>query len=109
MEIRKEYRWFLDHYGSRIKLGEDSFKAVLLPANRTTMGRREKGDYIPAGQEPREEYIYIGPVEHPLPVDAVVECGGQEFVVRSSMEVLFEDAPLYNRAILMPAEDKPWQ
>lgn len=109
MDIRKEYQWFLGRYGTQVRVEGESFQAILLPASRTTVGRRERGDYTPAGKMPLDEYIYMGPVGRALPVDSLLSCGGREFVVRSSMEVLFENAPLYTRAILTPAEVASWR
>ena len=104
MKIQRQFRWFLSHYGTQMEVEGHTFKGVLLPAFKTTLGHRERGDFIPAGQSPLEEYLYMGDPQRELPVDSLLSCGGRQFVVRSSMTVLFEDAPLYTRAILSPAE-----
>ena len=44
----------------------------------------------------------MGDPQRELPVDSLLSCGGRQFVVRSSMTVLFEDAPL-----LYPGHPRP--
>lgn len=98
----------LAQYGTEVFVGNQTVRALFQPVT----GKLERLALLqpgPLGDESRQRYIYIGPLEPQLREDMVLTAEGKTCVVRSAQEIRGNDGPLYCWAMCVEkGRDAPW-
>lgn len=84
----------LARYGTEVSVGQSQVRALFQPVT----GKLERLAVPapgPLGQENRERYIYIGPVEPEIRVDMELTAAGKCCYVRSAHQIFGDNGPVY--------------
>ena len=86
--MEQTWKGILSRYGQQVTLrrGEDevSLRAFVQPA--LDRGKRQELP-TPLGLGGQDRFLYLGPEEHPMNTDTLVEWNGREFRVQSAHRV----------------------
>lgn len=84
----------LRQYGMDIRVGQRPVRALFQPVT----GRLERlalPDPGPLGLRSRQRYLYIGPVEPRVQMDAELTVAGKRYTVRSAHQIAGDNGPAY--------------
>lgn len=103
--MEQTWKGILGRYGQAVTLrrGEDavSLRAFVQPALDRGVEQEVPG---PLGLGRKDRFLYLGPGDHPLDTDTLVEWGGQEFRVRSA-HLVGENVCPHWWAVLYPRDE----
>ena len=103
--MTREWRGILSRYGQSVTLRQGE-KAVQLRAlvQPVLEESRPQAEPTPLGLARRERFLYLGPAEHPLDRDTLVEWRGERFRVQRAHLAGGTGCP-YWWAVLRPGDE----
>lgn len=103
--MEQEWKGILNRFGQEVTLrkeGEDcSLRAFVQPAMERSKEQEIPG---PMGLGRQDRFLYLGPAEHPLDLDTLVEWKGWEYRVQSA-HLMGEGVCPHWWAILYPRDE----
>lgn len=110
--MRRMLEKILRYYGSRVTVCtngvEKTVRAFLQPVTSKSWQNMEHM-HLPAGEIPRGQYLYIGPVDVPVLGCQYLKLGDKRYRVRRCDTLMIGDEELYRWALCVEGGyDEPW-